>query len=139
MALTRSKKLIPPMDLVSQSESVVIVSSKRPVCIYFERVQEILTERLFSMSPGSSFQLKLTGAGGAISRCEQLSRYTMQSLKSKFQHIVKNTSKTSELGETSTTDLNIPTDEKGELDLLSMTPVKRPVRTLTITIHIQVV
>lgn len=139
MSVLRSTNLAPPPDLVSGSDSVVIVSNKRPVAVYFDRTMKLVMDKVVSGEKGSSFELTLVGAGGAISRCEQVSRYTIQALKTEYKHLVSSVEKETKKSETTATDLSIPDSMTDESDLLLLSSVKRSVRTVSISIKVHLV
>jgi len=136
MSVLRSADLAPPRDLATQTDSVVIVSSKRPVAVYYDRTIELVMAKVVAGGKGSNFDITITGAGGAISRCEQVARYTVQALKSQYKHLVKSVEKKKEISETIATDLKFPDSMGDEEDLLSLDSVKRPIRTVSISIQV---
>jgi hypothetical protein len=139
MVILRADSLAPPLELIKGSDSIVVVSSKRPVCVYFNKIIDIASSRVFSAAKGSVVEVKLTGAGGAISRCEQVARYTVQALKSKYKHLVTSVEKEITRDETETTDVVFPEgDLSDEAAVLDVTSERRQVRTVTITLKILV-
>ena len=139
MVLVRSGRLVPPRDLLTTSDSIVVVSNRRPVCVYFERVMEVASKKIFGHASGTSFDIVITGAGAAISRCEQISRYLVQELKTKYKHLLKSVTKQKIVESTQTTDLSIPdmTDGSTELELvLNTTSTVRHVPTASIKIQV---
>ena len=87
-------RLVPPVDLIKKKESVVIVSNRKPPCVYVRRVLSILEKTILIPTEGKKnevrrTELELTGCGAAVNRCEQITRYVKQQLLSKYKHFVK--------------------------------------------------
>ena len=137
MEILRTDNLIPPKGLIQHEDSVIVVSAKRPVCIYFDKAMALASKRIIQASTGSVVEVKITGAGGAISRCEQVVRYTIQTIQDKFRHMIRSVEKVvSSVGETEVTDLVIPAGVPKEIAELEISAMKRPVRTMMFTIKI---
>lgn len=135
MVVLRTQSLVPPKELIKSQDLAIVVSSKRPVCVYYDKAIDLASQRIISAPTGSIVDLKITGAGGAIARCEQVARYTIQTIKDRFRHMIQSIDKTVTLGETEVTDLVIPDGLPPDLAALDMSANKRPVRTVVITIR----
>jgi hypothetical protein len=138
MVIVRADSLVPPRDLIRGSDSIIVVSSKRPVCVYFDKAMDEANSRMFSAVRGSVVEINFAAAGGAISRCEQVARYTVQSLRTKYKHVVTNVEKLVSRGETETSDINFPDNIVDEETLLNSGSVRRSVRTIRITLKISI-
>lgn len=139
MGNLRSETLAPPKDLVNSYDSVVIVSCKRPVCVYFDRFMELLKQKIFKSNPGSTVEVELTGIGASIPRCEQVARYAMQQLRTTYKHLVKQVEKRKSRSQVNLNDCALPDMIEDEFEaILNASAVSRTVNTITITIQVVV-
>ncbi len=139
MGNLRSETLAPPKDLVNSYDSVVIVSCKRPVFVYFDRFMELLKQKIFKSNPGSTVEVELTGIGASIPRCEQAARYAMQQLRTTYKHLVKQVEKRKSRSQVNLNDCAVPDMIEDEFEaILNASAVSRTVNTITITIQVVV-
>lgn len=99
----------------------------------------VAAKEIFTRSSGSTFEIVVTGAGAAISRCEQVSRYVAQELKTKYKHLIKSVTKQKLVETTQTTDLVMPdmADASTELEMiLNTSSAIRDVPTVSIKIQV---
>ena len=90
--------MLPPPKHLVNDESVVIVSTKRPICVYFNRILDLVSSNILSKR-NKIFQIVIIGSGGAIGRCQQISRYVLREIDSRYKSIVKSTTKKSHMGQ----------------------------------------
>ena len=97
MQTLRTSTLAPPTSMVKETASVVIVSMKRPLCVYFDRLMELLSAKILApLPPGIDYppiEVEVVGAGAAIPRCNQVARYAVQELNKKYKHLIKSVRK----------------------------------------------
>ena len=96
MPSTNPRPLPPPIELVRDKQSVIIVSSRKPVAVYFSRAMSLVENQILpdkKSKASSVMRLEFVACGGAISRCQQVSRYVTQALVDKYRHICSNVSK----------------------------------------------
>lgn len=130
----------PPKSLV-KSDTTVIVSTKRPVVVYFDRAKEVLYARLLDSRVEGPVEVFISGAGGAIPRCEQVARYLMQELQSKCKSIVRSAEKSVTKGtvtakEFRTSEIVDDSSDDEELLALNMTSNERKISTVSIRISV---
>ena len=96
-------KATPPLDFVKQKDTVVIISSRLPPVVYFNKAITLLEAQILAKpSPNSkNVSIELVACGGAISRCKQVARYVVQELKGKYKHLVTNVTKSATLAKES--------------------------------------
>ena len=136
----RSSTLSPPSELIQRKECVVIVSVKRPVIVYFEKAMELVSEKILTpLPPGISIppvSIEIVGTGSAIQRCEQVSRYVVQEINSKFKHMIKSVEKRKSKSVIEISDLHVGNDLDDESAIFEMTSEKRSVNRISIQIDI---
>jgi hypothetical protein len=136
----RSSTLSPPSELIQRKECVVIVSVKRPVIVYFEKAMEMVAEKILTpLPPGISIppvSIEIVGTGAAIQRCEQVSRYVVQEINSKFKHMIKSVEKRKSKSVIEISDLHVGNDLDDECAIFEMTSEKRSVNRISIQIDI---
>ncbi len=125
MTVVQLSSLSPPIDLVNQSETVVIVSMKRPLCVYFDRVMDLVSKGVVSSIvevPNNRYplEIRLGGCGGSISRCKQIARYSVRAIREKFKHQVKSVEKRVDISGVDVLDFFV--SESGEEDVVDMSP-----------------
>jgi len=94
--MTQLGPLPPPVDLVKAKDTIVIVSSRKPVTVFFSRAMSLVDEQMISYTKTKKnkiLRIELVACGGAIGRCRQIARYTTQALNDKYRHIVSKVEK----------------------------------------------
>lgn len=98
--------MAPPVEYVRDSNSVVIVSMRRPLCVYFDRCMQIVSGRILDFQKSNQeVTITIVGAGAAISRCQQLARYVLREVRTKYKWLVKSAGKRVESGSVAVQDL----------------------------------
>lgn len=137
MTVLTPSHISPPFELVNQPESVVIVSMKRPLCVYFDRVMDIVSKgvvsRISSTGKKDPLVVTITGCGGSIPRCKQIARYAVRTIQQKFKHQVKSVGKEIEISQEGIEVMDFEL-EGGEEDIVDMSP--RKVSSVTIKIKV---
>ena len=96
MPSTNPRPLPPPVELVRDKQSVIIVSSRKPVAVYFSRAMSLVEKQILPDKKSKvtgAMRIEFVACGGAISRCQQVARYVIQALNEKYRHIFSNVSK----------------------------------------------
>jgi len=94
--MTHQGPLPPPVDLVRAKDTIVIVSCRKPVTVFFSRAMSLVDEQVISYAKSQknrTLRVELVACGGAIGRCRQIARYTAQALNDKYRHIVSKVEK----------------------------------------------
>jgi hypothetical protein len=113
---------------------------KRPVAVYFEKAKDLLFALLSDPKSRGPVEIVLTGAGGAIPRCEQVARYLVQEVKIKWKSLLKSVGKKVSRGTVSATEFKsgsaVETFQDEEELALNLTVQNREIATISITITI---
>ena len=136
MATFSTGALAPPRELI-QDGNTVVVSTKRPVVVYVNRLMEMIVSSVTSPSTPTVVEFRVAGSGAAIPRCEQVARYAVQALQGKYKHVIKSVTKRVEKGTTTATDLHVP-DMVDEEAIFHMTSARRTVNTVSYVIAVTV-
>ena len=100
MSSTDQRPIPPPIELVRDKETVVIVSSRKPIAVYFSRAILLVEKQILfdtKSSKTNGLRIEFVACGGAISRCQQVARYVMQALLGKYRYLVTNLEKSQTL------------------------------------------
>ena len=139
-AVYRSSILSPPTELIEKDDSVVVVSSKRPVIVYFNKAMELVSGKILSpLPPGNSIpplSIEFVGTGRAIPRCEQVSRYVVQEINKKYKHMIRSVEKRKTKSTIEVSDTHVADDVEDESAIFQMTNEKRSVNRISIQIDI---
>ena len=125
MATVTTGPLVPPRSLFSD-DNTLVVSTKRPAVVYFTKLMEMISAKITAPAGVSVFEFRVVGAGAAIPRCEQVTRYALQQLRGKYKHLVKVAEKRTEKSTTVANDLTVP-EMVDEESIFHMTVSKRSV------------
>jgi hypothetical protein len=123
-------RIVPPIEKIKDKESVIVVSNKKPPCVYVTRALNLIQKSVMVPSgekrtADRQFQLELTGCGAAINRCEQICRYIKQQLLTKYKHFIKGVSSTkSKMSDIHVFDYSRPEDDTEE-NAFDLIPAER--------------
>ena len=131
--------LPPPTDLIRRKETTVIVSTNKPIIVYFNRAVKLLEKQILLGQSGSPVGIDIVACGGAIPRCQQLARYVTQSLSDKYLHLVLNVVKTASrnVASVSVTDSLYSETKFQEENAFDVVTSQRQVDQMIITISAQ--
>lgn len=140
MSVLSTSRLPPPRDLVNDTEQTVIVSMKRPLCIYFDRIMELAQKRILGAVAGGKsrevIELRIVGCGGSISRCKQIGRYAQRAIKENFKHMISSVDRSTAVHAGQVEILEYNVQHGADPDVVECSPTVKNIDSVEITITV---